>query len=237
MREDTDAVTISFPMKLRSIGSLAVVSFVLLRDVSGQDFQNLDFESANLSPIPLGQFGGFVPITNALSGWTGYLGATQVTQVLQDNLTLGSGSIDILGPDWAFGGSSVIDGQYSVELQPGLNNTPSAFAATIAQIGMIPITAKSLQFKKAPTEDPFSVTIGGQAISMIPLQNSSTYILYGGDISIFAGLTEELRMSALPGTFGFSLDDIVFSPSSVPEPNTLGLIALGALLFSLRRSK
>src|ERR1700722_4826419 len=62
-------------------------------------FQNLDFESANLSPPP-GQFGSLVPIMNALPGWTGFLGNNQVTQVYQNNFTLGDASIDILGPGW-----------------------------------------------------------------------------------------------------------------------------------------
>jgi PEP-CTERM motif len=220
-------------MKIFKRAVLIVLMLVLGERGGAQGFVNLDFESANLSPVPAGQFGGYVPISDALPGWAAYFGTTQLTQVLQNNLTLGSGSVDVLGPDWTFGGSAIIDGQYSVELQP---DTSDALSATITQTGMIPITAKSLQFKKAPTTDPLSVTIGGQTISMTPLQNTSTYTLYGGDISAFAGLMEELKISALPGTFGFTLDDIQFSPSVVPEPSVFGLLALGGLFFgSCRR--
>src|SRR6266404_6353367 len=75
-------------------------------------FQNLDFESANLSPVPSGQFGGEVSSVDAVPGWTCFLGTTQITQVLQNNLTLGNASIDVLGPDWNnFSGINIIEGQ------------------------------------------------------------------------------------------------------------------------------
>src|SRR5450759_5220876 len=83
--------------------------------VPGQGtFRNLDFESANLLPIPSGLFGGPVASLDAIPGWKAFLGTAQVTQVLQNNLTLGNASISVLGPYFSLGGimESIIEGQY-----------------------------------------------------------------------------------------------------------------------------
>src|SRR5262245_34159592 len=91
---------------------LSAAMYAALSSVQAQGtFQNLDFESANLSPIPPGQFGGFVPSTSAIPNWVGYLGSNQVAQVLQNNLTFGAASIDILGPNWSSPLGTIIQGQ------------------------------------------------------------------------------------------------------------------------------
>ena len=59
-------------------------------------FQNLDFEGAHLPVIPAGQFGGFVPVGDALPGWTVFVGTNQQSQVLQNNFSLGSAVAGIL---------------------------------------------------------------------------------------------------------------------------------------------
>src|ERR1700722_1510008 len=101
-------------------------------------FQNLDFESANLSPPP-GQFGSLVPIMNALPGWSGFLGTNQTTVVYQNNFTLGAASIDILGPGWNnYIGISILEGQYTVVLQPGKGQTGANVGASISQSGLVP---------------------------------------------------------------------------------------------------
>src|ERR1035438_9864759 len=110
-------------------------------------FQNLDFESANLSPIPPRQYGGFVPVTDALPGWSGYIGTNQVTTVLHNAVSLGLATIIIEGPDWSFGG--ILEGQYTLVLQPG--DDPfggyQLLGASISQSGVVPGNAQSLQFK------------------------------------------------------------------------------------------
>ncbi|MGB7768575.1 MAG: PEP-CTERM sorting domain-containing protein [Verrucomicrobiia bacterium] len=222
-------------MKLHATAWLVVISLVILQNAPAQDFQDLDFESANLTP-PTGQrgYGGSVSISDALPGWTGYLGANQVTTVLQDNYTLGNPSIDILGPNWSYG--DIIEGQYTVVLQPG-DGDSGYVGASISQSGLVPENALSLQFK-AQTFSSFSVSLGGQDLSLIPLGTGANYTLYGADISRFAGKVETLTITALaaPNTVDY-FDSIVFSPSSVPEPSVLGLFALSGLFFCLRRPK
>lgn len=198
-------------------------------------FRNLDFESANLPPI---QFGGPVSSLDAIPGWKAFLGTTQVTQVWQNDLTLGNASIDILGP--YYGGR--IEGQYTVVLQPGFDPFVDPFgisenvSASISQSALMPANARSLQFKAIIIFGSISVNMGGQDLFLMPLGTDGHYTLYGADISLFAGQFETLTITALAGPnnpFGF--DSFVFSPLAVPEPSTLSLLALGGLLFGLRR--
>src|ERR1700734_2332700 len=79
-------------VQLTIITTLAVFILMLGRGngFSQGAFQNLGFESANLTPVPSGQYGGEVSTTAAIPHWTAFLGATQVTQILQNNETLGN---------------------------------------------------------------------------------------------------------------------------------------------------
>lgn len=190
-------------------------------------FQDLDFESANLSTIPSGQYGGSVPISDALPGWTGFIGTNQVSTALQNNLTLGSPSIDILGPDFGFG---IIEGQYSLALQGGSGSTN--FSASVSQTGLVPQNAQSLQFK-ALISWSLVVSLGGQNLSIMPLQTGENYTLYGANISQFAGQDEVLTITTLGGASNPDyFDSIVFSPAAIPEPNPLALLLLGGLTIA-----
>ena len=93
-----------------------------------QNFINLDFESANLSPIQAGQVGGSVPTTNAIPGWTAFVNGIQLTQILQNSANLFVPSISILGPNWNNqNGPSVIQGNYTLVLTSGLNTGPTSY--------------------------------------------------------------------------------------------------------------
>ncbi len=85
-------------------------TFAPLCVVAQGAFQNLDFESANLPPIPAGQNGGDVSITAALPAWSADIGTTPVSQVLQNNYDLGSASVSILTPNWSGVNPGIIGG-------------------------------------------------------------------------------------------------------------------------------
>jgi len=196
-------------------------------------FQNLDFEAADLTRIQQGQFGGFVPIDQALPGWSGFWGTLQASSVLQNNFALGSPNISIFGPDWFANG--IIEDQYTVLLQAG--GMDSSFVNTsIAQSGLIPTGTQSILLKASGND--FSVDFAGQPVSMIPISTGSNYTLYGGDVSQFAGQSGQLTLSALTvpnNQFNNVLfDSIVFSPQVVPEPGVVGLLALGSTLLGWR---
>jgi hypothetical protein len=210
-------------------------------------FQNLNFESANLTAIPPGQSGGEVSLSAALPGWNASIGGTPVTQVLQNNLTLGNASIDILGPDWNSVNPGIIDGNYSVFLQSG--GTPQGSGGvntSLWQDGTIAANAASLQFKAwgdLPSTALFSVSFGGNNLVPITLSSGESpsgqvYTLYGINVSAYAGQTGQLEFTSDFNGAGPSwllLDDISFSTQVVPEPRPLVLTGLGALLFALNR--
>ena len=199
-------------------------------------FQNLNFESANLPPVPPGQGGGEVSSLDAIPGWIAFLGTNQVTQVLQNSVTFGLASIDILGPDWnAVYLASIIEGQYTVVLQPGADPvTGLTVGASISQTALVPTDAQAIYFKAEALG--FSVTLGGQNLSIIPLGTGTNYTLYGANIpGADAGQIEPLTITALAGPNTTDLfDSFLFSSTPVPEPGVVGLSALGALVLGWR---
>jgi hypothetical protein len=206
-------------------------------------FQNLDFESANLSPIPSGQYGGEVTITSALPGWSASIGGVPVTQVVQNNYTITGPSVDILGPAWNALYPGIIDGNYTVFLQ-SLEVPGTIDYASISQTGMIPGGAESLQLKawSVQTTPGFSVSFGGNILSGIALStgqspSGQTYTLYGFNIASYGGDSGQLTITAtVPSGYGQSeveFDDISFSSQAVPEPSPLALTGVGALVFAL----
>jgi hypothetical protein len=177
------------------------VSVAALRSAFGQgSFQNLDFESAVIVPIQGGP-SDHVQFAPAFPGWVGYLGTNQQTQALHNNYNLGSATIGILGPGWT-NSPAIIDGSYSVALQAGVQFTfDNIVPAAIAQTGLIPATAKSIELRILPflatDQAGFEVFVGGQEIPLVPLSTTGNYTLYGGDISLFANQTLELRITSV----------------------------------------
>jgi hypothetical protein len=198
-------------------------------------FENLDFESADVTDSTPVQGIGYVPISAALPGWTAYLGNNETTQILYNNFTLGAVSVDLEGTQFLSGGY-VIDGNYSVVLQFG--GPPATGAdASIAQIGTVPINAESLLFKAWGTPN-FSVSFAGTSLSPVVVSTGQgefgqTYNEYGVNIASYAGVTGQLEFSADQGNL--VLDDIAFSPTAVPEPGIVALTAIGGLLFGARK--
>jgi hypothetical protein len=209
-------------------------------------FQDLDFESATLSPTPIpNSLQGFVPISSALPRWTAYLGDIQQSEVLQNAFYNSTASIDILGPNWGSGilGVGTIDGNYTVYLQSGEGND-STDNASIAQTGTVPATAESLQFKAWEYYiGTFSVSFAGNNLPLVLLSTGVSpygqqYDIYGADIAPYAGETGQLEFTQNYSASdpGLLLDDISFSTNAVtPEPGIVSLTAIGGLLFGARK--
>jgi len=162
-----------------------------------------------------------------MPGWTGYLGTNQVDRLLHNDAFLDSAGMSILGPDYAPGW---FHGQYFILLQAGLDlgGSGQRLVPAIAQMGTIPASAESLEFWAYAAG--FNVTFDGIAVPMSVVGGSaSTYYVYAGDVSAFAGETGELRLQGV----GY-YDYIQFSNSPAPEPSVLALSALGALLLGYR---
>lgn len=204
-------------MKSKTQKKLFVVLALFLSRLIGfsQGFVNLDFESPNLPLVP--DLAGFVPIANALPGWTGYVGGNQIGGVVYNNISIGTPIISFHGPGSL---SPVLQGSYSVRMQP------FSSTAAIAQMGTVPSTAQSLRFYATGS---FVASFAGQSIPLSNLGSTSTYTIYGGDISGFANLFGLLQFQG-----GGTLDNILFSNQPIPEPSTLGLFGLGTLFLGWR---
>jgi hypothetical protein len=194
-----------------------------------QPFQNLDFESANVSNLPPNQF-EFVPVADGLPGWSAYIGTNELTQVGHNAISLGGANVGVLGPTNAF---QPLQGSYSAILQAGGVVGNPGDPASIAQTGLIPASAKSVQFegtlqlqeRGAVFTNSLFVTIGDQNVTVVPLGND----IYGCDVSAFANSTEDLEFT-MSGAFGNALillDAITFSPEAIPEPSSLSLVLVG----------
>jgi hypothetical protein len=225
--------------------ALLVLVCVLARSECGAQgtFQNLDFESANVTSLPP-RAREFVSSLDALPAWTAYLGSSPMSEVLHNGFTLGTASVSIFGPnlDPAMGGA-IIGGRYSAALQAGdLNGV--GLSASIVQFGVVPASAQSIQVSVNPLLGDYTLALwfGTQRIPLAVLSQRGDTLRLGGDITGYAGKSEELRLSALntPSTpFGsLVVDDIVFSNQRIPEPPAILLALAGLLaLVCLRRGR
>ena len=198
-------------------------------------FQNLNFEQANLSAIPITGEGGLVAIDLAMPGWMGFIGTQATSQVLQNNFYTGDAGIMIEGPNWGTA-EGIIAGKYTAGLISG--GAGQYQPATLSQTGLVPLGAASLQIKLSPGATGFAISLASQPIRMIPLLTASTYTVYGGAIPAgLAGTEANLSISALPTAQsprnGFYFDDLAFSASPVPEPETGWLLLTGGAALGI----
>ena len=222
--------------------SCAILVIALLLVGSGrgfsQGFVNLNFESANVSGYSPGAPGATVPTQDAFPGWSAYFGppgdATELSlsTVTYDGVTTGGAMISLQDSN-AAAPAGPIQGSYSALLVgsiPGAETTTS-----LGQTGTIPGDAQSLVFW-AYFGGSLDVSFDGQLLSFVAISNALNYTVYTANISAFAGQTGLLLFTA-PVNTGTVLDNIQFSTSSVPEPGTLALCALGGLSLALRSRK
>lgn len=200
-----------------------------------QGFINLNFEQANVSDYSPGSTS--VPTSDAFPGWEAYFGSGQVEYVWYDEISIGGNGISLW--DANSEGYYPIAGQYSAALFAGPYESES-----ISQTGTVPNGTESLTIDIYDDNGPFSVSLGGQTLDLVALSEGSTpdypYTVYGADISAFAGLAnQQLTITSLAGgePNGIVVDNIQFSTSPVPEPDTLALCALGGLSLALRWRK
>jgi len=207
-------------------------------------FQDLDFESAIIDPPG----SRAVYFSEAFPGWTGYIGGVQDAGAIYDDLNMSTAGFSIIDtayqPVYGYGSpGGLIQGNYTAVLMSGAVGVNQSADATLAQTGLVPLGANSLQFKAYfdpfNSSGSFGVTLGGQTLSLTPLQAGTNYTLYGADIRGWQGKTAALDFTvhAYPQQFACDylfLDSIQFSDQVLPEPGVLSLSALGAVLLGWR---
>src|SRR5450756_1045521 len=205
----------------RKIMKILTITLSILTCASvtnGQGFVNLGFESAVIVSDPSSPYRNAVYAANAIPGWTatGFLSP----DIFYNDLSLGSTSVSLFGPG---GGFPILSGNYTIALYGGVG---VATGASISQTGLVPADAASIQFKAQnpglPGYGILLVSLGGQNISFSAVSAGPNYMVYGGDISAFAGQVAQLSFTAPVGGHNYwVLDDIQFV--AVPEPNTYAL--------------
>lgn len=215
------------PNKILLLGSFVIV---ITGTVLGQGFVNLGFESA---VVPGGtQPGTYLPIASALPGWNG------PSLVWYNGISLGGPGLSLIDSNAAQYGDTPLQGRYSAYLFGGYIPGQGMFDVSISQTGLVPTGTLSLRLD-AYSWHGFTVSLGGHTLPLMELQtfpgSPRSYTRYGADIALFAGQVAELRITA-PAPYGTSpngllLDNLVFSPSPIPEPNTLSIVGLGLFLL------
>ena len=200
-------------------------------------FRNMSFE---LAQIPQGTPAySYLPASTTIAFWNVYLGSSQQSTVLYDGFFLGTAAVILQDGNSQFG--TVLEGRYTAVLEAGNAPFMGVVSASIAQTGVIPPGTKSIMFIANPPQGSgWTVTVGDQTIPVTETsQVGSGYYLFAGDVSAFAGQTEELRFTALGGSSPIlmTLDSIQFSPIAIPEPTTPAMLAFGGLVLAFRVTK
>jgi len=206
--------------------TLAVAALCII-SARGQGFLNLNFESAyNLPPNP--GHGAAASVTNGLPDWIAYDASYALPEISYVSNNLATTTAVALED-----GSLALSGDFSVGLY--LNGS-------ISQTGLVPGSAKSLQFEAQGPGDggslgasSFEVILGGQPLSLSALSTGPDYTVYAANIpASMIGQIEPLIFGCEGvGSGGVVLDNISFSPTAAPEPSVYALLGLGAMLFGL----
>jgi hypothetical protein len=200
-------------------------------------------------PLPGARF----DFAQAFPGWSGYVGADQSGLAWYNNLPLSTAGFSIIDrsffiPPGAPGG--VIQGNFTAVVASGVSGVQQSSDTSLRQTSLVPVAAESLQFRalfnaNGGNGSYFSVSLGGQTLSLVSLVAGTNYTVYGADIHDWAGQTAELAFTShtnlqwyIPGYL--YLDSIQFSSQPVPEPSIAGVWGIGALLVgwhSLQRRR
>ena len=111
--------------------------------------------------------------------------------------------------------------------------------ASVSQLGRVPAGANSLLAWGA-TSDPnfYAISFDGVSLPVVTIDTTPNYTLVGVDVSSLGGQNGELRFSMFPALSNplnaLELNNSQFSTAYIPEPGSLALLAVGALLLGWR---
>jgi len=226
--------------------NIFVLAFLILpQAVFAQTFQNLNFDSANVSAPG---YLGTVPATNALPGWQSSKSFIYYNRADLDQMTIGI--YDQNAGQFAWGSHPILGSTgYTAYLEADLGSVFFTYGSFgISQTGVIPADANSLQFfstivygQSLPGYSPtLTFSLNGTPVNYYQIGSAGTFVQYAADVSAFAGKATTLgfQVSATypldpPNPhwiFGVGIDGISFSTTPTPEPATGAVLTLGMSL-------
>jgi hypothetical protein len=216
-------------------------------------FQNLNFEMANVSNPDYLQR---VPFANAFPYWQAagqydnplWIPRGPITRAYynasdMDQMTVGI--YDANGP-----AQHPVFGTYTAYIEADLG--PYAqYDVELTQTGLVPASVRSIRFVStsyssvAGVGAQLSFSVNGTTIPCSALSVQPTYTQWAADVSAYAGSSAQICFTVAahypyqdPTTghvqVGVGLDNISFSSIAVPEPSSLGLAGVGALMLAGR---
>jgi hypothetical protein len=173
-----------------TLSAIALASVSLVR--AQGTFQDLNFEEANIVPIPGQQYA--ITVANALPGWAVDYGNVQQTQIFYNDASLGATQVTLDANGYPGTPGPILEGNFSVLLQAGFVNG-TLTSASINQTGQIPSGTQSLLFDSASggfsSQQPPEVFIGNDLLTLFPVGTgqgvSTSYTIYGANIFAWAG--------------------------------------------------
>lgn len=200
-----------------------------LPNASGQGFENLGFESADLVEDPNAIYSLWpYYATDAFPSWTCYIDGIPQTHISFDDFPLESAAISLQDSSSLIG-IFPVEGSYAAYLKSGNQFSSDGHVPSIGQTGTIPLFSKSISFWGDIYDTP-QVTFNGQLLLFNIFSASGNYEYLVADISSYAGQTGQLLFSGQ----GF-IDNIQFSSSPAPEPTSFAVFAVGMVGMCLRR--
>jgi len=229
----------AFQIRDRS-GAVVTIGLIVLALVVGASmhlcaqgsFQNLSFENGTI--IPDGSSPHSINAEAALPGWTvSYGSGPGGVNIMYNAFNLSYAAVGLHDSKSTI--TQPLQGNDSVMLQS--SQYPFAGdSASLSQTGLVPNGTKSMVFMGSGIPGYFQVSLGGQTLSLTPLSVTSSYTLWGADISWAAGTTAALQFTVNGSQFStLLLDGIQFSTQPAPEPSTYAMFAVGFGLLALRR--
>jgi len=213
---------------------VAMACVLGLRAGAQGTFQNLDFEDATIAPTPVG---GYAYPANPLQAFPGWTVGGHGTVVAYNDESLGAPAVDLMGPSFPNRvGYTPLQGSYSVLMQYFGDEEMGFTPPTLSQTGTIPATAESINFlvSPSPVENDGAVEVNGTSVPLYPIAGGRL----AGNVSAWAGQSVQLTFTTgTPSTFGssFYFDDVNFSTTAVPEPDSRFLLGIAIFVVVLRR--
>jgi hypothetical protein len=215
-------------MKWITVGLALFAGVALPSQCFSQGFVNLDFEQANVPPTAANSHPILLQVdpASAFPGWTlGQSTNNYQLFVLYNSTTLDSTAVILVGPEFPNSLNLLaMQGSYSVILRYSFFFQSSPF---ISQAGLVPDDAKSISLDISQGFF-IDLSLNGVAVPLFEQPNGR----FAGDVSAFAGQTATLKISG-----SAYIDDIAFSPSTIPEPATFVLLVPGTFLIGFWRHR